>query len=1093
MNATDGTDDLIRVALDPHRSVVIEACAGSGKTWLLASRILRLLLAGAAPGEILAITFTRKAAREIEERLTGWLRELMLGSDEEVRAFLRQRAVSDDGMDEAMVRSRSLYEAVLTAQPPLTVSTFHGWYVRLLQGAPLTSELTGFTLHESARQIKEEVWQRFAADCGRHNDARAASLLWLLENIGLTATRAMLFGFAERRAEWQAWTGAGEDAVARALGTLRVCLGLAETPGAVQHFFADALLVEALQEYAGLLRRNDTATDRQAADALDAARALADPERAFEAIAAVLLTSEGALRQRKPSQAMDKRLGTQAAARLIGLHALLGERVMATRDARCEERIYLLHTHAFAVGAAWLAALDEHKRAHRWMDFADLEWQVGQLLRDDVRAAFLQARLDARYRHILLDEFQDTNPLQWQILLSWLAAYDASGHGRPDVFIVGDPKQSIYRFRRAEPRVFDCAAAFLRERHAACLLSNDATRRNAPSLIKVINQVFDGDAQFAHFRRHKSLKPALPGRIELLPLCEGSIAQPVDEGGVPQRLRDPLTEPFESVEDQRRRAEAALLVERIGEMVGRWAVVDKESGRERPARFGDIMVLTRRRAILPEFERALRAAGIPYLGAQRGGLLGTLEARDLTALLRCLVTHGDNLALAHGLRTPVLGATDEDLLQLAEREEPDWWQRLQAGAAQGRLGVRLQRAARLLENWDGAARRLPVHDLLDRIYHEGDLVERYRAAVPAALWPGVAANLDAYVELALRLDAGRYPSLPRFLDELARLDETAAEDAPEEGTIHAEEAGDRVRILTIHGAKGLEAPIVWLIDAHNSHQPAQAWSLLIDWPPQKPHPAHFSLLGRKDEWGRRRATFIEAEAAQAAREELNLLYVALTRAQQYLFVSGIADKHGSSTPSFWQRIGNALETLGGEDGTYGEARMCAKKDASPRSASGVDAPVRPCVPVGRRREAASAGMMYGTQLHAALDWLSAGGDAAHSPPGIPAEAWPGLRMSAQALLAAPGLQTWFDPRCHVRAFNELEFSLPDGRVGRIDRLVETEQDWWVLDYKSGQTDAQRLEDYREQLQWYRSAVTALFPGKPVRSALVFSDGTFQEI
>jgi ATP-dependent helicase/nuclease subunit A len=127
----------------------------------------------------------------------------------------------------------------------------------------------------------------------------------------------------------------------------------------------------------------------------------------------------------------------------------------------------------------------------------------------------------------------------------------------------------------------------------------------------------------------------------------------------------------------------------------------------------------------------------------------------------------------------------------------------------------------------------------------GSLSTRYRAAVPAALWPGVAANLEAFIALALRLDAGRYPSLPRFLDELARLGEAGDEDAPDEGAIQAEEAGDRVRLLTIHGAKGLEAPVVWLIDANNTHQPAEAWSLLLDWPPESAQPAHLSVLGAR--------------------------------------------------------------------------------------------------------------------------------------------------------------------------------------------------------------------------------------------------------
>ena len=1078
-------DELVRDALDPRRSAVVEACAGSGKTWLLVSRILRLLLDGVAPGEILAITYTRKAAREIEERLSDWLRLLAVGDDEAVREFLVQRALPVAEADAALVRARGLYERVLSAQPPLTVSTFHGWFARLVQGAPLSSDLAGFVLHESPARLKVEVWQLFAAERARRNDAATASLLWLLQKVGLEATRKLLFGLSDRRAEWHAFAGGGEGAVSRALATLREELGVDETPAAIDELLADELFLRKLRDYAGILRRSDLDRDLQAAQLLEEAF-LSEGEDRFRLIAAAMLTREGALRQRKPGKEADRRFGPDAG-RLLQLHAWLGERVLATLAARREELAYELNAHVFVAGAAWVDALDRYKRERRLMDFADLEWHVSRMLADDAHAAFLQARLDARYRHILLDEFQDTNPLQWQILLAWLAAYGKADADKPRIFVVGDPKQSIYRFRRAEPRVFDCAAEFLRDGYAARMLANDATRRNAPQLVEVVNAIFSDAPQFPHFRPHRSLNARLPGRVELLPLCVRESAE-----AAPASLRDPLATPQAVAEDGRRRDEAAQLAGRIRSIVGAWTVVDPDSGRTRPARYGDILVLTRRRGVLPEFERALRAGGIPYLSAGRGGLLRTLEAADLTALLRCLVTTADDLTLAHALRTPVLAASDADLLMLAGRDEPDWWRRLQSGAAEGSASAALVRAAGLLVGWRAAAARLPVHDLLDRIYHEGDLVERYRSAVPAALWPGVAANLEAYVALALRLDAGRYPSLPRFLDELARLGTAGDEEAPDEGTIQAAEAGDRVRILTIHGAKGLEAPIVWLIDADNTHQPHEAWSLLLDWPPESARPRHLSVLGRKEDHGARRAALIEAEAAYAEREELNLLYVALTRARQFFFASGIAAERGRSKTSYWERIANALTALGGGDGAFGEMPALAQT-AEPAAPPLVAPPRRPaCSPAGRR-ETASVGMGYGTRLHAALDWLSAGGDAGRPPQGIPPADWPAFRSAAQGILDAPQLQAFFDPARYIRARNEAEFVLADGTVGRIDRLVETEEATWILDYKSGRPQAALMGAYRAQLEAYRTVVGGLFPGKPVRCGLVSGEGELMEI
>jgi len=1081
-------DDLIHAALDPHRSAVVEACAGSGKTWLLVSRILRLLLAGVAPGEILAITYTRKAAREIEDRLADWLRLLAVAETDDVRDFLRARAVPEGEIEPLLPRARGLFERVLGAEPALTVNTFHGWFARLVQGAPMTSDLAGFTLHESGGRLREEVWQLFADACARRQDDATASLLWLLREVGLEGTRKLMFGLAERRAEWHAFAGTEESGAERACARLRAALGVGEAPEAVARLLGDELFMHKLREYASILRRSDIESDQALAAQAEAAFDAAQPEARFAAIEKTLLTEKGSARKREASKAAEKRFGS-ALARLIELHGWLCERVLAARAERQEERAYEFNRHAFTAGAAWLAMLERYKRERRLMDFADLEWHVARLLADEAQAAFLQARLDARYRHILLDEFQDTNPLQWRILLAWLDAYGGDASAQPRVFVVGDPKQSIYRFRRAEPRVFDHAADFLRQSCGATALAQDATRRNAPALVEVINRLFGTEADFPHFRPHRSLNPGLPGRVELLPLCERAAMAPP-----PGHLRDPLHESRVVPEDGRRREEARQLAVRIRQMVGSWAVIDERSGLQRPARFGDIMVLTRRRSILPEFERALREAGIPYLSVGRGGLLDTLEAADLTALLRCLSSVGDDLALAHALRTPVLGAGDDDLLWLAARGESGWWQRLEACEREREAPATLARAARLLGGWRRAAARLPVHDLLDRIYHEGELEARYRAAVPAQMWLGVAANLEAFLALSLKIDAGRYPSLPRFLDELARQERAGDEDAPSEGIIQAAESSERVRLLTIHGAKGLEASIVWLIDAHHVRRPGDAWSVLLDWTPGAPQPAHLSLLGRKAARGARRAPLIQADEIRAAREDLNLLYVAMTRARQFFFASGIAEENGARKPSYRDRIAFALEAIGATGGIHGEAPVADQAPAPHADAS--PAPMPPSGsfdPPGKRRETAGAGALHGTLLHAALDFLSAGGTGEMPPPGVAAADWPGLRNEARAILAAPALRPFFDPARHLRAMNEAEFVLADGRIGRIDRLVEFEGAWWVLDYKSGAPSPQSIEAHRPQLEAYRTAVSEIFPGKPVRCGLVFAKGEWQEI
>jgi len=1116
----DAGGDLIATALDPARSVVVEACAGSGKTWLRASRIVRLLLAGVAPGEILAITFTRKAAREIEERVVDWLRLLATGDESQVAAFLAERGVRVDG--ETVRDARSLFERVVGAQPRLAVNTFHGWFLQLVAAAPLSANLAGATLVDPGSRLFDEWWQSFAAEVqkGARKDPQRElnesnesnelreSFVALLREAGLDAACRLVRRGVERRAEWLAFGAGQSDPLAHALSELRARLGVGETETALAEFFAAGRAPD-YHAYLGWLELSELKSDRELARKLAGALDKADREARFAALREVFLTKANTLRARAATKTLNERFTADGAARFLGLHARLGGAILACLARQTEERAYAFNRHACRVLHAFLAHVDAFKAARRQIDFVDAEWRVLQLLRDEPAAAFLQARLDARYRHVLLDEFQDTNPLQWQILLAWLDAY--SDAQRPGVFLVGDPKQSIYRFRRAEPKLFAAAATFLESRFAAARCAQDTTRRNARPIIDAVNALFLAVPEFAPFREQRSLAGALPGRVELLPLCgeeEGDDGPPPREG-----LRDPLTEAGREPLDSRRAREAGLVAERIARMVGVWQIEASDATGQktsRPLRYGDIMLLTRSRTHLATYETALVAANIPFVGASRGGLLATQEARDMVALLEFLVTPVADLPLAQTLRSPVFACSDEELLLLAARPEATWWQRLQclvAGSGEA-APPRLARADRLLAEWLRAADRLPAHDLLDRITHRGEVLARYRLAAPPAARAGVEANLRALLLLSLDLDGGRYPSLPRFIAELKDLRAADANDAPDEGAIDGEDtprAADagRVRILTIHGAKGLEAPVVWLLDANTAPRAAEPWDVLVDWAPEAAAPRHFSFVGRKEERGAARQPLFDREAAAAEREELNLLYVAVTRARQVFVASGIeSGKGGDGTP--YRRLHAALEKLGGsgalshgDDLSHGgDLPQCPATAATPIAPGAT--PDAPLPRVGERRAVPDAAERTGILLHALLErrtgtpaqygwWRDLGFDDGEYRSVLPA---------AERLLAEPALQRFFDPAQFRRAWNELEISGSDGAMQRIDRLVDSpcpDDAFWVLDYKSSRSETSRLAAYRAQVAGYCAAVATIFPGRSVRGALVFADGTLLEV
>jgi ATP-dependent helicase/nuclease subunit A len=800
-------------------------------------------------------------------------------------------------------------------------------------------------------------------------------------------------------------------------------------------------------------------------------------EAIFETLRSVFLTLKNTLLVRKPGKEQDKRLGAEASARYLELHHRLGEQVQTATHRLAEQRALRLNRLGLVAGETLLEAYQNLKIERGGLDFGDAELEAARLLEDVAAAGAVLMKLDARWKHLLLDEFQDTNPLQWRILKSWLSAYGADG-SRPSVFLVGDPKQSIYRFRRAEPRLFATVTRDLEERHGATLYRQDVTRRCAPRLVAWINALFgDLGAVYPGYPEHQAQQTALAGHCEVL------TAQAAEAPTAPTPWRDPLRQPaYEAPE--RRAVEAEQVAARIRQIVGRMWIAD-DGGR--PARYADILVLSASRTGLEAFEDAFKAAGIAYVSSRRGGLLDTLEIADLRALLGVLVTPAANLYLAHALKSPLFGFTDDDLKTLAGRYESTWLERLQAWAVEPGAAAPVARAAGLLAEWRQAAGHLPPHDLLDRIFHAGEVEQRYAAATPAHLRAGVLANLRAFLELSLKLAGARYPSLPRFLDEVAALARHGGQESPDEAPAAA---GDAVRMLTIHGAKGLEAPIVFLIKTDEQRQDRDHYGALIDWPPEARRPTHFSLYGAGARRGKGRAELFDKERQLAEREDLNLLYVAMTRARQALFASGLAT---TDETTWLRRLSTAFDSL-----ELDTLPSITWQEAPPvdTPSTGTAAPMPAVAPVGSRRPPLSEEARFGVLVHRYLELATAGLTEAEISRQMAPEATDlgAIRHAARACLDNPELARFFLASAHVRARNELEYVNAAGERRRIDRLVEFPDALWILDYKTGglsEADlSRRAAPYLEQLGEYLRAMAALYPGKPVRAGLVFTDGRF---
>jgi ATP-dependent helicase/nuclease subunit A len=1116
-----------RAACDPRHSVVVEACAGSGKTWLLVGRMLRLLLAGAQAPELLAITFTRKAAQEMRERLMELLHELALASDAHATQLLRERGVADADLARLLPLARGLYERILSSEQSLSIDTFHSWFARLLQIAPLAAGVPhGYALTEKNGELQDEAYRRFMQRL-RQSDAAAvkAALLELYALAGDFNARNLLDAFLDKRAEWWASTlhdDAGEDEGLHEPAPLRWLQALCGADALLDArlgLWGDVALVQRLGDVARLLGQGSQANQTRAV-AIETALSEAPSVEAFANLYSQFFDDKDKRRKNGKVKALlaalakvDPSGDELALAAFEDEFNALGDAVAERQQRSFEKLVLQLNRALFTAGRAYLDCYQEVKAEQRVFDFADLEWHAYRLLNDEASAAYLQARLDARYSHILLDEFQDTNPLQWSIVRAWLQAYGGDTQ-QPTVFVVGDPKQSIYRFRRAEPRVFVAAREMLREQGAVVLRANQ-TRRNATAVVELLNQSFlqGGNPLYAR----QSTLGLEGGEVWKLPLAK------VDEQ-VPQEVpeepviawRNPLTTPREEQEDARRKREGEALAHALLLARNEVRVADGADGRA--LRWSDVMLLVRKRTHLAAYESALRDAGIAFVSDRRGGLLESLEIADLIALLTFLITPNDTRALAHVLKSPIIGATDDDLIQIARRDRMDsghWWQRMLAMRDDGSASAAIVRGVQLLERWLHAAPHLPVHDLLDMILHQGQLVARYAQHAAPTTRSQTLGNIAAFVELSLNMDAGRYPSLPKFIDALRVLARSGGGDAPDEASVDV--AADAVRILTVHSAKGLEAPVVVLLDANHSDGVEDHVGILCDWPQERDAPVHFSAFGRRAERGRARNYLFEAEEQFRLQEDWNLLYVAVTRAKQLLLVSGVAGTRGAAADgvqegSWYQRLfstGAPVREIDAQQVTGEPAEHLAERfelalfDPTPQPPSlfGMgDADDDDALLLAEDGTlVANAAIDEGVALHALLERVTHGG---RWPPHLPKAdvlgPWLGIdggmavvvHEQAARLLAQPELERFFNPALHRAARNEMEIVTPGG-VLRCDRVVMFDEEVWVLDYKRRLLDSERA-GYAAQLARYRAALVSVYSDKRIRSALITADGRLWE-
>ncbi len=1076
------------IACDPRRSVAVEACAGAGKTWMLVSRILRALLDGCAPHEILAITFTKKAAGEMRQRLQEWLQDFARQTPQRLEAELIARGIPPKAARDKREQLQNLYRQTLDAGRPLQIRTFHSWFAALLSSAPLSvleqhGLPTRYELLEDDEAAMAEVWRPFLHTVA-HDAALRADYEACIAAHGRHQTHKALEAALKKRVEFTLADQAGvAEASMPAFGVAFPALAGLSAPCQALHGEAASTRWHARARALGAEKNK---TPQKAAQGVVEAFLLDDLEQRLAKLRKAFLVANA---DRLTAHLQSYPLAQEAEAELQQLCA-----------AQRQHAAWLHQQRMIRLTRCLIAEFAALKRARGWIDMNDIERTALALLSDPVLSGWVQERLDARVRHLLIDEFQDTNPLQWQALHAWLSGYAGAGGGQqpPSVFIVGDPKQSIYRFRRAEPQVFRAAQRFVRDALDGALLSCDHTRRNASGVIRCVNRVMQEAQQagaYGGYRAHTTESAQSGALLRLPPIARAPRARaaaaadaPAD---APPTWRDSLTEPRLEVEETLSMRECA--------QAAQWVAAQIASGT--PPQ--DVLVLARTHDSLAQMQLALRTLRVPCVRPEKAQLVDAPEVQDVIALLDALVSPDHDLALARALKSPLFALSDAQLVEiellrrtLQERLEAvtapphaarcSWLDALQKEELNCQELRRLGGDLALYRQW---VAQLPPHDALQAIYAHRDVLARYAAAAPAVQRAGVLAHLRALLAAALDEAGGRYLTPYAFVRAMKR----GGPRAP----MRVDAAA--VRLLTIHGAKGLEAHAVLLLDTDTAPKALENMGALVDWPGEDAVPRHFVFLASEKDCPPSTAELLESELAARQREELNILYVAITRAKHCLALSCVQAKADGHAPgSWWSRLSADLQAVEDQAAQAGEAGSGAAADSEitlavlPGYQPGALAPAEPLAastPQSRQGEAMHQ-LLEQAGHPGAVDACAARLARLARDFDIPLDAAARAAAMARSILHGEGAWAW-DDACIEQAMNEVPLTW-QGQGLRLDRLVRLRQPrqgarWWVLDYKSA-SEPELQWQLLAQMRRYREALAALLPGEPVQAAFLTGEG-----
>ncbi len=1107
-----------RQAAEPETSVWVSASAGTGKTRVLTDRVLRLMLAGTRPENILCLTFTKAAAAEMANRLNRRLGRWAMLGDDDLTAELGSLTGQEPATlaDDLPATARRLFARVLDARGGLKIQTIHAFCESLLGRFPLEAGLMPHFQAMDERSAAEHLGAaRDAVLATARGSSLEAALAVVTSQVGEDDFAGLLRELAANRGRLGrmiAEAGGHAGVVARVRAALELEPGDSVESLRLAACQDPAIAADDLGRVAtAQLKGSATDQGRGAAIrnwlAADSARRAAT----FDDYLAAFFTKKGTVQAKLPNKAALKLEPD-------------GEEVLgreAKRLAAAVERCHAAHVAAstaalLAVGEALLAAYETTKRRHALLDYDDLILATRDMLGRPGIAEWVLYKLDSGLDHILIDEAQDTNPEQWEVVEALANEFFVGMGAREQVrtiFAVGDAKQSIYGFQRADPEGFvTWRQRFGSRAEAAGRLWDrvdlEKSFRSNEAVLGAVDAVFaqpeaqDGLLFGEAGIKHQTDRRDQAGLVEVWPLVK-----PTEEDS-----EDPWTP---ALEQQARPSPEVLLAGRIADCLGAWLARDEQlESRGRALRPGDVMILVQRRNVFfEEMVRALKQRGVPVAGADRMVLTDQLAVMDLVALGRFALLPDDDLSLAELLKSPLVGLDDDDLFALAWQRPGSLWQALTVRREEQPAW---QEAWQFLSGLLAAADYVPPYEFYARVLGRGG----GRRRLQARLGSEVNDPIDEFLALALHFERLHAPALEAFLHWLAAGEAEVKRDL--------ELGRDEVRVLTVHGAKGLQAPVVFLPDT--CRVPSQDDRLL--WLEDGERELLLWPVRRKYEVGAADAAR-QAARQSRLREYRRLLYVAMTRAEDRLYVAGWETSWGRGEGCWYDLVWQGLEDVAESvEGDWGEMRRLVQapgpdpdrlekvEPLEPRGRSLPDwatrlpaaephppAPLAPSRPEEepsvRAPLGADNGLRFrrGNLVHRLLQSLPEVAPEERQraatrllevlAPELAADARAAIAGETLAVLETPDFAPLFGPGSKAEV--PLTARLGDQVLsGQVDRLCVSGDEVLLVDYKTNRPPPDSVDlvapAYLRQLAAYRAALEIIYPDRTIRCALLWTDG-----